>query len=68
MAKLSKKKKDALINAAFSAICAGIQIPMMKMPAIWKIGERIFDETGGDLAATGAALKEACLQVAVKGV
>jgi len=64
MAKVSKKKREAAINSAFGKYCSGIQVPILKIPAIWKAGEQAYDESGGSIEAVGAALREAALQVA----
>jgi len=63
--KVSKKLKAATIDKAFGQYCSGIQVPILKIGAIYKIGEAAFDETGGDVKAVGEAMKTACEFVAV---
>lgn len=61
---ISERRIDDRISHAFSKACSGIQIPMLKIPAIWKIGRALID-AGVDDATLQQGLFKACQAVRV---
>lgn len=57
MAKPSKKQTDLRIEKAYGQACNGVQIPMMKIPEIFKVG-RAAIAAGADDEALKAKIVE----------
>ena len=74
--KLSKKKREFLIEVAYGRFCSGIQVPVLKLGRIFKYGEDTLDamlqtevnpESLAGMVILGEALKEAALQCSLDG-
>jgi hypothetical protein len=56
--KLSEQDlKRARVNRAFSASCSGIQIPMMRLPDVMKVGLHCIDNLKQDDEALAKSLR-----------
>lgn len=51
-AKAQAKKDDARINKAYTSTCNGVQIPMLQIPEIFKVGRKAIAEGADDAALT----------------
>jgi len=56
MTKKEIKARDARIQKAYLATCSGIQIPILDMPKVWKVGIASI-ERGADDATLGADIR-----------
>lgn len=56
-AKIQQKKDDARINRAYLSSCNGVQIPMLQIPEIFKVG-RAAIAAGADDEALKAKIVE----------
>lgn len=57
MTKAQLKKVDARINRAYVTSCQNVQIPMMKIPEVFKVGREAI-EAGADDEALKAKIVE----------
>jgi hypothetical protein len=64
MKKQTKKQIGIRIEKAYYASCKGVQIKIMDIPKVWKIGEQIV-LTGGDDLMLQAGLRKFVDQIAV---
>jgi hypothetical protein len=64
MKKQSKKQIEARIKKAYYASCNRIQIPMMMVPKVWRVGEELV-AAGADDAALEAGLRKFVDQIAI---
>ncbi len=56
MRKPTAKQIDKLIEQIYYKRCSGIQINIMDIGKVFKAGQNAYATTGGDLAATEAAV------------